>query len=61
MLKYHCVNTGGQEFAAAEVNPGHTVFFLTWNGKAWDAETSGDVCGTASAGLPASLLDYCKA
>ena len=61
MQKYTCASAGGQEWAAARVNPGNTVFFLKWDGKAWQAETSGAVCGTASAGLPAQLLAYCKA
>ena len=61
MLKFDCSDAGGQEWAAATVHPGNTVFFLEWNGKARDAVTSGDVCGTASAGLPSQLLAYCKA
>ena len=61
MVKFNCADAGGQEWAATTVNPGNTVFFLRWNGNAWDAMTSGDVCGTASAGLPDQLLSYCKA
>jgi hypothetical protein len=61
MEKYTCANVGGQEWAAAKVNPGNTVFFLKKNGSTWDAETAKSVCGTASAGLPSSLLAYCKA
>jgi len=59
MVKYTCASAGDEQWAAAEVNPGHTVFFLKWNGSSWDAETSDDICGTASAGLPSELLDYC--
>lgn len=59
MEHYDCANAGGQEWAAVEVNPGNTVFFLQWNGTKWDAETSSDVCGTASAGVPSELLSYC--
>ena len=60
MLHYDCAEVGGQEWAALEVNPGNTVFFLEWNGTAWDAMTSDDVCGTASAGVPEELLSYCQ-
>jgi hypothetical protein len=59
MEKFDCASSGGQDWAAARVDPGNTVFFLQWEGKAWQAEKSDDVCGTASAGLPAQLLTYC--
>ena len=60
MEKFECAKVGDTEWAAAEVNPGNTVFFLQWNGSSWNAEDSDSVCGTASAGLPESLLSYCK-
>jgi hypothetical protein len=60
MKKFDCAKVGDTEWAAAQVNPGNTVFFLQWNGTAWDAEDSDSVCGTASAGLPEKLLSYCQ-
>jgi hypothetical protein len=60
MIKFDCATAGNTDWAAAQVNPGTTVFFLQWNGTAWDAEDSDSVCGTASAGLPQKLLAYCK-
>jgi co-chaperonin GroES (HSP10) len=60
MRRFDCAKVGDTEWAAAQVNPGDTVFFLQWNGRAWDAEDSDSVCGTASAGLPAKLLAYCE-
>lgn len=59
MVSYTCADVAGTEWAAAKVNPGPTVFFLQANGNTWDVSTSDEVCGTASAGLPPSLLDYC--
>ena len=60
MQKFTCANVGGKLWAAARVNPGNTVFFLRWNGTTWNAEDSQSICGAASAGLPQSLLSYCK-
>jgi co-chaperonin GroES (HSP10) len=61
MQEFTCAKVGDTEWAAARVNPGDTVFFLQWNGTRWKAEDSQSICGTASAGLPQSLLSYCKA
>ena len=61
MQKFTCADVGGKLWAAARVSPGDTVFFLQWNGTEWNAQDSESVCGTASAGLPQSLLSYCKA
>jgi co-chaperonin GroES (HSP10) len=61
MQKFTCADVGGKLWAAARVNPGNTVFFLRWNGTKWNAQDSQSICGTASAGLPQSLLSYCKA
>jgi hypothetical protein len=61
MQKFTCADVGGRLWAAARVNPGNTVFFLRWNGTKWNAQDSQSICGTASAGLPQSLLSYCKA
>ena len=61
MQEFTCAKVGDTEWAAARVSPGDTVFFLQWNGTEWNAEDSQSICGTASAGLPQSLLSYCKA
>jgi co-chaperonin GroES (HSP10) len=61
MQEFTCAKVGDTEWAAARVNPGDTVFFLQWDGTRWKAEDSQSICGTASAGLPQSLLSYCKA
>jgi hypothetical protein len=61
MQEFTCAKVGDTEWAAARVSPGDTVFFLQWNGTVWNAEDSQSICGTASAGLPQSLLSYCKA
>ena len=60
MQEFTCADVGGKLWAAARVSPGDTVFFLQWNGTTWNAEDSQSICGTASAGLPQSLLSYCK-
>ena len=60
MKRFDCAEVGDTDWAAARVAPGPTVFFLQWDGKAWQAEDSDSVCGTASAGLPSKLLDYCS-
>ena len=61
MEEFTCADVNGMKWAAARVSPGNTVFFLQWNGTKWNAEDSASVCGTASAGLPKSLLSYCAA
>jgi hypothetical protein len=61
MEEFTCADVNGMKWAAARVNPGNTVFFLQWNGTRWNAEDSASICGTASAGLPKSLLSYCAA
>jgi co-chaperonin GroES (HSP10) len=60
MEEFTCADVAGKLWAAARVSPGDTVFFLQWNGTKWNAQDSGSICGTASAGLPQSLLSYCK-
>ena len=60
LVKFTCADVSGTKWAAARTNPGDTVFFLQWNGSQWTAQDSDSVCGTASAGLPKKLLDYCK-
>ena len=58
--EFTCADVGGKLWAAARVDPGDTVFFLQWDGTTWNAQDSQSICGTASAGLPQSLLSYCK-
>ena len=58
--EFTCANVAGQLWAAARVDPGDTVFFLQWSGTKWNAQDSQSICGTASAGLPESLLSYCR-
>ena len=60
MEEFTCADVSGKLWAAARVSPGATVFFLQWNGTKWNAEDSQSICGTASAGLPQSLLSYCR-
>ena len=59
MVRYDCAEVGDELWAATEVKPGPTVFFLKANNDQWDVMTEDEVCGTASAGLPDSILDYC--
>lgn len=60
MVRYDCADVSGTQWAAAEVDPGPTVFFLQAAGDTWQVSTSDEICGTASAGLPPKLLDYCS-
>jgi hypothetical protein len=60
MQQFSCAEVGGTQWAAARVDPGPTVFFLQWDGRRWNAQDSKSVCGTASAGLPETLLQYCR-
>lgn len=60
MQQFSCAEVDGTRWAAARVNPGPTVFFLQWDGRRWNAQDSDSVCGTASAGLPQTLLRYCQ-
>ncbi|MFN8126166.1 MAG: hypothetical protein U0R64_06640 [Candidatus Nanopelagicales bacterium] len=58
--KFDCETVAGTEWAAVRVTPGPTVFFLKAVNDTWDVSTSDEICGTASAGLPPKLLDYCS-
>lgn len=60
MEEFSCADVSGKRWAAVRVDPGDTVFFLQSDGRRWNAQDSDSVCGTASAGLPPSLLAYCK-
>ena len=59
MVRFDCETVAGTQWAAAEVEPGPTVFFLQEQNGKWDVSTSDEICGTASAGLPPKLLAYC--
>lgn len=58
--KFTCADVAGTEWAAVKVSAGNTVFFLQKKGDAWNASTAQEICGTASAGLPQQILDYCN-
>ncbi len=60
MVKYQCADAAGVTWAAAAVNPGPTVFFLQLKNGSWSAQTADEVCGTASAGLPPAIVDFCR-
>ncbi len=60
MVKFNCANVGDESWAAVRVNPGPTVYFEKAVGNKWTVLTKGEVCGTASAGLPPSILAYCN-
>ncbi|MCX6461753.1 MAG: hypothetical protein NTZ03_15770 [Actinobacteria bacterium] len=60
MVKYKCADEASITWAAAAVNPGPTVFFLQLKNGSWSAQTANAVCGNASAGLPAGILDFCR-
>lgn len=61
VLKFQCTKVGDDNWAVVTTNPGPTVFFLDDKSGSWTAHTAEQVCGTASAGLPAEILNYCPA
>lgn len=61
MVRYQCAYAGTEYWAGTVVNPGPTVYFLRANGSKWDVLEKGEVCGTASAGLPPAILAFCNA
>lgn len=60
--KFNCGKTGGGQIAAVEYSPGTNVIFAktTGVGGNWEIVNKNTICGTASAGLPAEVLNYCK-
>lgn len=58
--RFNCADVDGTEWAAIRTVQGPTVFFATLDNGEWNVKTSDEVCGTASAGLPPVLLDYCS-
>jgi hypothetical protein len=59
MVRFDCAQAGDEYWAATEVKPGPTLFFLRDDDSAWTVETADAICGTASAALPEKILDYC--
>lgn len=59
ILNIQCSAIDGINWAIVSTNPGPEVFFLKDEGGKWNPMKASDVCGTASAGLPAELLVYC--
>lgn len=62
MKKYTCAYAGNTKWAAVLLKEGPTLYFEKYmpKGKHWNVYLADEICGTASAGLPASILDYCK-
>lgn len=62
MKKYTCAYVGGDKWAAVLLKEGPTLYFEKYmpKGNHWNVYMADEICGTASAGFPASLLDYCK-
>ena len=59
---FKCGSTGGGQIAAVEYGPGTNVIFAktTGVGGNWEIVNKNTICGTASAGLPAEVLNYCN-
>lgn len=60
MLQYKCEYVGSTNYAAVLANPGPTAFFAIDTKGTWRVSTSDQICGTASAGWPESLLAFCS-
>lgn len=60
MITYNCAYAGNEYWAGVKVNPGPTVYFEKAVNNKWTVLTKDSVCGTASAGLPPVILNYCK-
>lgn len=61
LQSFTCANVGGTRWAAGQYMSGPEVanFFAKSEGGSWTSVSSDEICGTASAGLPQKLLDYC--
>lgn len=59
---FKCGSTGDGQIAAVEYGPGTNIIFAkaTGVGGSWEIINKNEICGTASAGLPASVLAFCK-
>lgn len=60
--KYTCAYAGTEKWAAVLLKEGPTLYFEKYmpKGKHWNVYLADEICGTASAGLPGAILDYCK-
>lgn len=61
LQSFVCASTGAERWAAGQYTSGPAVenFFAKAEGGSWKAVNSEEICGTASAGLPQKILDYC--
>lgn len=59
---FKCGSTGDGQIAAVQYGPGVNVVFAktTGVGGQWQIIDKNEICGTASAGLPASVLAFCN-
>lgn len=64
LRSYTCADAGDERWAAGKATEGNdpmeVSFFAQAEGDQWVRVASDEVCGTASAGLPPSILDYCS-
>ncbi len=61
LQSFVCVNVSAERWAAGQYMSGPAVenFFAKASDGTWNSISKDEVCGTASAGLPEKLLDYC--
>ncbi len=61
LQSFVCASTGAERWAAGQYTSGPSVenFFAKAEGGTWKSVNSEEICGTASAGLPQKILDYC--
>jgi Putative peptidoglycan binding domain len=62
LLSYLCADVAAERWAAGQQSAGPDVanFFMKATGGTWELVPNDEVCGTASAGLPQEILDYCS-
>lgn len=65
ILKFQCSSIEGTSWAVVTLRPGTTtgpaVYFLENRTGNWTAHAADEICGGASADIPAELLNYCPA
>lgn len=59
IVKFQCNRYDDTNWAVVSSLPGPEVYFLRDEDNKWNAMKASDVCGAASAGLPAEILNYC--
>ena len=59
VLKFQCTTVDGTAWAVVSTNPGPEVYFLKDENGSWSGNKASEICGTASAGLPPEILNYC--